>query len=136
MMSTERARPSSWAVVLTASGANFLAMLDSTVTMLAVPALQRDFPSASLPSLSLVVGAFAVLFAALLAPSGRLADTYGRKRILLGGIGLFTVASLLCALAPSVPLLVAARAIQGIGAAVLVRASLSVLLLDTHPQGR
>jgi EmrB/QacA subfamily drug resistance transporter len=136
MMSTERALPSYWAVVLTASGANFLAMLDSTVTMLAVPALQRDFPSASLPSLSLVVGAYAVLFAALLAPSGRLADTVGRKRILLGGIGLFTVASLLCALAPSVPLLVAARAVQGVGAAVMVPASLSVLLLDTPAQRR
>jgi EmrB/QacA subfamily drug resistance transporter len=60
----------------------------------------------------------------------------GRKRILLGGIGLFTVASVLCALAPSVPLLVAARAIQGVGAAVMVPASLSVLLLDTPAQRR
>lgn len=135
-MPTERALPSYWAVVLTASGANFLAMLDSTVTMLAVPALQRDFPSASLPDLSLVVGAYAVLFAALLAPCGRLADTMGRKRILLGGIALFTVASVLCALAPSVPLLVAARAVQGVGAAVMVPASLSVLLIDTPVQRR
>ena len=135
-MSTERALPSYWVVVLTASGANFLAMLDSTVTMLAVPALQRDFPAASLPELSLVVGAYALLFAALLAPSGRLADTLGRKRILIGGIALFTVASLLCALAPTVPLLVAARAVQGIGAAVMVPASLSVLLLDTPAERR
>jgi EmrB/QacA subfamily drug resistance transporter len=135
-MSTERALPPYWAVVLTASGANFLAMLDSTVTMLAVPALRRDFPSSSLPELSLVVGAYAVLFAALLAPAGRLADTLGRKRILLGGIALFTVASLLCALAPTVPLLVAARAVQGIGAAVMVPASLSVLLLDTPARRR
>jgi EmrB/QacA subfamily drug resistance transporter len=135
-MSTERALPSYWAVVLTASGANFLAMLDSTVTMLAVPALQKDFPAAGLPELSWVVSAYAVLFAALLAPCGRLADTLGRKRILLGGIALFTVASLLCAVAPSVPLLVAARAVQGVGAAVMVPASLSVLLLDTAPQRR
>jgi EmrB/QacA subfamily drug resistance transporter len=128
--------PSYWAVVLTASGANFLAMLDSTVTMLAVPALQRDFPDASLSTLSLVVAAYAVLFAALLAPCGRLADTRGRKRVLLAGIALFTTASLLCALAPNVPLLVAARAVQGIGAAVMVPASLSVLLLDTPAQRR
>jgi EmrB/QacA subfamily drug resistance transporter len=134
-MSTERVLPSYWAVVLTASGANFLAMLDSTVTMLAVPALHRDFPAATLPDLSWVVSAYAVLFAALLAPCGRLADTIGRKRILIGGIALFTVASLLCALSPTVPLLVAARALQGVGAAVMVPASLSVLLNDT-PTGR
>lgn len=135
-MTTDRVLPRYWAVVLTASGANFLAMLDSTVTMLAVPALQREFPSAGLPDLSWVVSAYAVLFAALLAPCGRLADTLGRKRILLGGIALFSVASLLCALAPTVPLLVAARALQGVGAAVMVPASLSVLLLETPPARR
>lgn len=135
-MTTDRVLPKYWAVVLTASGANFLAMLDSTVTMLAVPALQREFPSASLPDLSWVVSAYAVLFAALLAPCGRLADMLGRKRILLGGIALFSVASLLCALAPTVPLLVAARALQGVGAAVMVPASLSVLLLDTPAKRR
>lgn len=135
-MSTQRVKPSYWAVLLTASGANFLAMLDSTVTMLAVPALHREFPTASLPDLSWVISAYAVLFAALLAPSGRLADTLGRKRILLGGIAVFTVASLLCALAPSVGLLVAARALQGVGAAMMVPASLSVLLLDTPAEKR
>lgn len=135
-MSTERVLPSFWAVVLTASGANFLAMLDSTVTMLAVPALQRDFPAATLPDLSWIMSAYAVLFAALLAPCGRLADTFGRKRILIGGIILFTAASLLCALAPTLPLLVAARAVQGVGAAIMVPASLSVLLLDTAPERR
>jgi EmrB/QacA subfamily drug resistance transporter len=128
--------PKYWAVVLTASGANFLAMLDSTVTMLAVPALHRDFPAATLPDLSWVMSAYAVLFAALLAPTGRLADTLGRKKVLLIGIGLFTVASLLCALAPTLPLLIAARAVQGVGAAVMVPASLSVLLLDTTPERR
>jgi EmrB/QacA subfamily drug resistance transporter len=130
-MSTERVLPSYWAVVLTASGANFLAMLDSTVTMLAVPALHREFPATTLPDLSWVVTAYAVLFAALLAPFGRIADTLGRKRILIGGIALFTLASLLCALAPTVPWLVAARALQGVGAAIMVPASLSVLLNDT-----
>lgn len=130
-MSTERALPPYWAVVLTASGANFLAMLDSTVTMLAVPALQREWVTASLPDLSWVMSGYAVLFAALLAPAGRLADTLGRKKVFLGGIVLFTVASLLCALSPTLPVLVAARALQGVGAAVMVPASLSVLLMDT-----
>ena len=133
-MSTERVLPSYWAVVLTASGANFLAMLDSTVTMLAMPALAREFPSASLPDLSWVMSAYAVLFAALLAPCGRIADTLGRKRIFLGGIALFTIASLLCALSPNLTFLIAARALQGAGAAVMVPASLSVLLMDTDPK--
>lgn len=133
-MSTERVLPSYWAVVLTASGANFLAMLDSTVTMLAMPALAREFPDSSLPDLSWVMSAYAVLFAALLAPCGRIADTLGRKRIFIGGIALFTIASLLCALSPTLPLLVAARALQGAGAAVMVPASLSVLLMDTSAE--
>lgn len=134
-MSAQRVPPY-WAVVLTASGANFLAMLDSTVTMLALPALRREFPAAGLPELSWVVSAYAVLFAALLAPAGRLADMMGRRRVLIGGIVLFTVSSLLCAFAPTVPLLVAARAIQGVGAAVMVPASLSVLLMDSPPHRR
>ena len=67
-MATERVLPSYWAVVLTASGANFLAMLDSTVTMLAMPALAREVPTATLPDLSWVMSAYAVLFAAFLAP--------------------------------------------------------------------
>ena len=135
-MSTRTQPPPYWAVVLIASGANFLAMLDSTVTMLAVPALHRQFSAVTLPSLSLVVSVYALLFAALLAPSGRLADNLGRKRVLLGGIELFTVTSLACAFAPTLPLLIAARAVQGIGAAVMVPASLSVLLLDTPVQRR
>ncbi len=101
-----------------------------------IPALHREFPTSTLPDLSWVMSAYAVLFAALLAPTGRLADTLGRKRILLGGIVLFTVASLLCALSPTLPLLIAARAIQGVGAAVMVPASLSVLLLDTPAERR
>jgi EmrB/QacA subfamily drug resistance transporter len=135
-MATERALPSYWAVVLTASGANFLAMLDSTVTMLAMPALAREFPTTSLPDLSWVMSAYAILFAALLAPCGRLADTLGRKRILIAGIVVFTVASLLCALSSTVPMLVAARGLQGVGAAIMVPASLSVLLMDTRADRR
>ncbi|MGB3440602.1 MAG: MFS transporter [Actinophytocola sp.] len=135
-MSAERVLPSYWAVVLTASGVNFLAMLDSTVTMLAMPALAREFPTASLPDLSWVMSGYAVMFAALLAPCGRIADTLGRKRVFLGGIVLFTLASLLCALSPTLPMLVAARALQGAGAAVMVPASLAVLLMDTTAKRR
>jgi EmrB/QacA subfamily drug resistance transporter len=117
-------------VILTASGGTFLAMLDSTVTNLAVPNLQQDFPTAGVASLSWVISAYAVLFAALLTPAGRLADTIGRRRLFLTGVGLFTVASLACALAPSLPVLIITRAVQGAGAAAMIPASLAILLLD------
>ncbi|MEU0430698.1 MFS transporter [Streptomyces sp. NPDC006290] len=125
-----RKRPGSLAVTLTASGGTFLAMLDSTVTNLAVPDLSKDFATASLPDLSWVISAYAVFFAALLVPAGRLSDVLGRRRLFLLGIGIFTGASLLCGLAPSLPVLIATRALQGAGAAAMIPASLAILLLD------
>jgi len=118
------------AVTLTASGGTFLAMLDSTVTNLAVPNLQDDFPTATVADLSWVISAYVVMFAALLAAAGRLADVLGRRRLFLLGMGLFTVSSLLCAVAPSLAVLVIVRFLQGAGAAVMIPASLAVLLLD------
>ena len=118
------------AVMLTASGGTFLAMLDSTVTNLVIPAVKQDFPTASVTDLSWVISAYAVMFAAFLAPSGKLADALGRRRLFVTGIGLFTLSSLMCALAPSLPFLIAARALQGVGAAAMIPASLAILLLD------
>ncbi|MEU9011657.1 MFS transporter [Streptomyces sp. NPDC048479] len=125
-----RTRRGYLAVTLTASGGTFLAMLDSTVTNLAVPDLSKDFPTASLPNLSWVISAYAVMFAALLVPAGRLSDVLGRKRLFLLGIGIFTVASLLCGVAPNLPVLIATRGLQGVGAAAMIPASLAILLLD------
>lgn len=118
------------AVTLTASGGTFLAMLDSTVTNLAVPDLSKDFPTASLPDLSWVISAYAVMFAALLVPAGRLSDVLGRRRLFLLGIGIFTAASLLCGIAPNLPVLIITRGLQGVGAAAMIPASLAILLLD------
>src|SRR5215468_2677750 len=119
-----RTRRGYLAVLLTASGAAFLAMLDSTVTNLAVPDVQRDFPGASVTDLSWVISAYAVMFAAFLAPSGKLADALGRRRLFVIGVALFTLASLGCVLAPSLPVLIAVRAVQGAGAAAMIPASL------------
>lgn len=118
------------AIVLTACAGTFLAMLDSTVTNLAVPDLQQDFPASSVPDLSWVVSGYAILFAALLAPAGRLADVLGRRRLFTTGVAVFTVASLACALAPALPVLIAARFVQGAGAAAMIPAALAILLLD------
>lgn len=130
------ARRSHLPVMLTASGGAFLAMLDSTVTNLAVPDVQRDFGSGSVAELSWIITAYAVMFAALLAPSGKFADALGRRRMFVIGIGLFTVASLACAVAPNLPLLIASRAFQGAGAAAMIPASLAILLLDGPAERR
>ncbi|MFA1538898.1 MFS transporter [Actinomadura monticuli] len=119
-----------------AAGATFLAMLDATVANLAVPDLHADFPGSSLTGLTWVITLYATLFAALLAPAGRLADLVGRRALYLWGAGLFTLASLACALAPNVPVLLATRGVQGAAAAALIPASLALLLHDTPADRR
>ncbi|WP_255273737.1 MFS transporter [Actinomadura madurae] len=119
-----------------AAGATFLAMLDATVANLAVADLHADFPGTSLSGLTWVITLYAVLFAALLAPAGRLADLVGRRSLYLWGTGLFTLASLACAIAPNVPVLLGTRGVQGAAAAALIPASLALLLKDTPPERR
>ncbi|MDL4774740.1 MFS transporter [Actinomadura xylanilytica] len=131
-----RARPRIRGVPLLAAGAAFLGMLDATVTNLAVPGLREDFPGASLAGLTWVITLYAVLFAALLAPAGRLADVAGRRALFQAGVGLFTLASLACAVAPGLGALLTARGVQGAAAAAMIPASLAVLLHDTEPERR
>ena len=116
--------------LLLACGASFLAFLDATITNLAVPSLAGDF-HASVTSLSWVVTLYTILFAAFLAPSGRLADTIGRTRLFATGATGFTLASLLAAVAPTFAVLLVARGIQGVSAALLIPASLALVLADT-----
>jgi EmrB/QacA subfamily drug resistance transporter len=114
----------------------FVASLDLFIVNIAFPDLQRDFAGTSLASLSWVLNAYAIVFAALLVPAGRWADRMGRKRAFLGGLALFTVASAACAAAPGVGVLVAARVVQAAGAAVLMPASLGLLLPEFPPEKR
>jgi EmrB/QacA subfamily drug resistance transporter len=123
------------APLLLACGASFLAFLDVTITNLAIPDLAGDF-GVGVSSLSWVVTLYTILFAALLAPAGRLADLVGRRRLFAAGGATFTVASLLAAAAPTFGLLLGARAVQGIGAALLLPASLAFVLADTAPEKR
>src|ERR1700722_20515677 len=81
-------------ILTLASGAAFLALLDVTVVNLAIPALSRAYRGTSVPGLSWVITAYATLFAALLAPAGRLADIVGRRRLYRLGVGGFAVMSL------------------------------------------
>jgi MFS family permease len=106
----------------------FMAFVDHTVVGIAFPNLLRSFPDAGLSTLSWVISAYNIVFAAFLMPAGRLADLLGRRRVFSAGVLLFTFASALCAAAPTVELLIAARSVQAVGAAIIVPASLALVL--------
>ena len=122
-------------VLLIASAGVFMAFLDNTIVSIAFPDMLRSFPDAGLADLSWVFNIYSVVLGALLVPAGRLADLLGRRRVFLVGTLVFTVASLLCAIAPSVAALLAARALQAAGAATIVPASLA-LILNAYPEAR
>src|SRR5215210_4221166 len=104
-----------WKVLLVTAVAVFMAFLDVTIVNVAFPSIREAFPATSLASLSWVLNAYNIVFAALLVPAGRLADLLGRRRMFFWGLGLFVVASCLCGLAPSVPFLIGARVLQAAG---------------------
>ena len=116
---------------VTALGA-FMGALDTSIVNVAFPSLARSFPRDSTAALAWVITAYAIVFAALLVTAGRTADRVGRRRVFFVGLLVFSAASALCGLAPSVPLLVAARVLQAAGAALLTPASLG-LLLTVYP---
>jgi EmrB/QacA subfamily drug resistance transporter len=117
-----------WKILLVTSVAVFMSFLDVTIVNIAFPSIEATFDEASRADLSWVLNAYNIVFAALLVPAGRLADLVGRKRVFLAGVVLFVVASALCAFAWSVEVLVIARVVQAVGAALLVPTSLSLLL--------
>src|SRR3954449_5362801 len=125
-----------WRVLIVVSAAVFMASLDLFIVNIAFPAIERDFGDPSLASLSWLLNAYAIVFAALLVPAGRSADRLGRKRSFLIGLALFTTASALSAAAPNVELLVAARILQAVGAAALFPTSLALLLPEFPPHER
>ena len=132
---SSESRVSTRTVGVIASMGVVMAFLDNTVVGIAYPNLLKSFPGAGISGLSWVLNAYAIVFAALLIPAGRIADLIGRRRVFVAGIGLFTFASMLCALAPTAEALIAARALQGAGAALLVPASLA-LVLQANPLGQ
>ena len=105
-----------------------LAFVDATIVNVAFPDISADFEDSSLASISWVLNAYNIVFAAFLVAAGRVADLLGRKRVFEAGVLVFTAASILCAVAPSVGLLVAARVLQAVGAATVVPASLALVL--------
>lgn len=114
----------------------FMVILDAVIVNVALPSLGRELHGC-ITALQWVVDGYTVAFAGLLLSAGALGDRLGPKRVFSAGLGVFTLASAACALAPSIPLLVAARVVQGIGAASLVPSSLSLIRAAYHdPAGR
>ncbi len=136
MPATEPSSRRRTAALAVASLGAFVAFLDVTIVNIAFPDIRRSFPDADVASLSWVLNAYNVVFAAFLVPAGRLADVLGRRRLFVAGLAVFTVASLACALAPSPAALIAARVLQALGAAVLVPTSLALLLPAFAPERR
>jgi EmrB/QacA subfamily drug resistance transporter len=122
-------------VLLVACFGAFLAFLDATIVNVAFPSIRASFPGESIGSLSWVLNAYNIVFAAFLIVCGRLTDLLGRRRAFLGGVALFTFASALCGAAPTLDLLIAARIVQALGAAMLVPASLA-LVVEAFPGPR
>jgi EmrB/QacA subfamily drug resistance transporter len=125
-----------WKVLMVVVVGVFMAGLDVFIVNIAFPQIHADFPDTSLASLSWILNSYTIVFAAFLIVAGRWSDGFGRRRAFLLGIGLFVAASAACAAAPSIPLLVGARAIQGLGAALLMPASLGLLLPEFGAEQR
>jgi EmrB/QacA subfamily drug resistance transporter len=114
-----------WALALT-SVAFFMVSLDALVVITALPAIHRDL-GASLATLQWTVNAYTLAYAVGIITAAALGDQLGRRRVFAAGLALFSAASAACALAPTVEVLIAARAIQGVGAAIIMPLSLTIL---------
>ncbi|WGL52393.1 MFS transporter [Nocardioides sp. BP30] len=136
METTSQLRTYRRSAVVILTGAAFLASLDLFIVNVAFDEIGRDFGTASLSRLSWILNAYAVVYAALLVPMGRLTDRYGRKAGFVTGLAIFTAASLACGFAPGVWWLVGARVVQAVGAAVMTPASLGLLLATLPPERR
>lgn len=118
--------------LIAVSLATFMTYLDNNIINVAIPTIQRDL-HLSQSGIEWVVSAYILVFAALLLAGGRLADVFGLRRLFVIGLGLFTVSSLAAGLAGDMGLLVASRALQGLGAALLTPTTLAIIS-DTYPE--
>lgn len=119
---------SPWATFSVCAIAAYISTLDMSIVNVAFYEIGKDFVGTPQSTIAWVVTAYSILFGSLLVVSGRLADQVGRKRFFIQGTAIFLVGSLLCALAPSMGLLIVGRAIQGIGGAIMTPASTGLLL--------
>jgi MFS family permease len=130
-VSDPRPAPLRWWTLAVAALAQFMVLLDVTVVNVALPRLQRDL-HAGVGALAWVLDAYTLTFGGLLLLGGRAADLLGRRRVFLAGVLVFTLASLACGLSRSSGVLIAARALQGVGAAIVSPSALSIVTTTFH----
>lgn len=135
MTATEQSRTSPKTVLAITSLGVFIVFLDTTIVNVAFDTISRDFAT-STSGLAWVLNAYSLVFAALLVPAGRLADQFGRKRLFTIGLIGFAVTSAACGLAPGTGVLIGARALQAVFAALVVPTSLALLLPEFPPERR
>lgn len=123
-----------WVVLTTVLGSS-MAMLDSTVINVALPRIGEDLGT-DMAALQWTVNAYMLTLAGLILLGGALGDRYGRRRVFVVGVVWFAAASLLCGIAPNAGVLVAARALQGVGGALLTPGSLAIIQASFHPDDR
>jgi len=117
-----------WRTLRWASAAVFMVLLDGTILFVAFPSIRRSFPQVLASDLSWILNAYTVVYAALLAPAGRMADRWGRRRVFLQGVGIFVVGSVACLLAPNPLFVIVGRVIQAVGGAMITPSSLALVL--------
>ncbi|SEG96830.1 drug resistance transporter, EmrB/QacA subfamily [Nonomuraea solani] len=134
-MAPAKARSGGWAVLVLLCLAQFMLIVDITVVQVALPTIGAELVLGR-EALTWVVTTYTLCFGGLMVLGGRLADVLGARRTLLAGLGLFTAASLVCGLAGSGGVLIAGRALQGVGAALLSPAALAVITGTFHGERR
>src|SRR6187399_1612065 len=123
-----------WTLAAVAFGL-FMIMLDNTVVNVALPSIQHSL-NLKISELEWVVTGYALTFGALMLTGGKLADLLGRRRMFVVGLTIFTASSLACGLAGSAEMLIAARVVQGVGAAMMNPATLSIITVTFAPKER
>src|SRR5213082_213908 len=118
-----------WMALVVVCLAQLMIVLDTTIVNVALPSIQRDLHFTQ-GNLTWVVNAFLITFGSFLLLAGRLGDLFGRKRVFLAGVTIFTVASALCGLAPGQAALIGARFIQGVGAAMQGSVILAIIATE------
>ena len=126
-MTSTSSNPNRWRAFALLAVAYFMTVVDLTIVNTALPAIGRDLHF-SATNLQWVATAYALTFGGFLLFGGRAADLLGRRRVLMTGLGAFSAASLACALATGDGFLIGARSVQGIGAAVMLPAALSIVM--------
>ena len=119
--------PRRWWTLVAVSLATFMTYLDNNIVNVAIPTIQRSL-HLSVAGLEWVVSGYVLVFAGLMLVGGRLADVFGRRRVFLIGLSVFTLSSLAAGLATSGGMLIAFRAVQGLGAALLVPTTLAIII--------